>query len=150
MVRPRDTEPPRGHRNSGMGLCPRDPPRTERLRRGDKTSSPHRGPDPATPAPNWPGPQDPSAKLARTPDPGPRTEPRTTRRFWAFGAHDVGSRLCLRVFLCSTRLSNFPPLKTLQKQSPFEGPGQCEISLHVDGGSQPAWRMAVYAHWYTL
>ena len=28
------------------------------------------GPDPGTPAPNWPGPRDLSTKLARTPDLG--------------------------------------------------------------------------------
>ena len=45
------------------------------------TSPPHGDPDPGTPAPKWPGPRDPSAKLARTPDPGPRPGPRTTRAY---------------------------------------------------------------------
>ena len=50
-----------------------------------RASSPQGDPDPGTPAPKWPGPRDPSAKLARTPDPRPRPGPRTTRRFWALG-----------------------------------------------------------------
>ena len=58
------------------------------------TSPPHGDPDPGTPAPKWPGPRDPSAKLARTPDPGPRPGPRTTRRFWAFGALTTSARGC--------------------------------------------------------
>ena len=53
------------------------------------------------------GTRTPGPRRQISPDPGPRPRPRTTRRFWAFGAHDVGSRLCLRVFfvLDSTRLS---------------------------------------------
>ena len=56
------------------------------------------------PPPQGPGPRDPGAKLARTPgpqrqigpDPGPwpRPGPRTTRRFWAFGALTTSARGC--------------------------------------------------------
>ena len=48
---------------------------------GPFTSPPLGDPDPRTPAPKWPGPRDLSAKLARSPDPGPRPGPRTTRAY---------------------------------------------------------------------
>ena len=63
--------------------------------------APPRDPDPGTPAPNWPGP--------RTPD--------HEAFLGVWGAHDVGSRLCLRGvgFVLESTLENVS-LKTLQKQ----------------------------------
>ena len=89
-----------------------------------------------------PGPRNPDAKLARTPgpqrqigpDPGPWA-PTWTPDHEAFlgvwGAHDAGSRLCLRFFLRGRLDSRFPPPQNPSNKSRgFE----TEISLQVGGG----------------
>ena len=104
-------------------------------------SPPQGDPDPGTPAPKWPGPRDPSAKLARTPDPGPRPGPRTTRRFWAFGVLTTSARgyqgcafVCF--FMVDSTLEKYPP-KTLQKKS-LRVETEVTISGQIVPNSAPA------------